>query len=202
MLDRRTLFGAAAGIGATVTSFVTGRKAKAGTNTPGAPDVETRGARGRLERLPTLDSENRNDFLTGFRNWRGSTVARAARKRADAIVEASGNDPKKEIPLDEALDLFKDDHLIGTEGLMRVYSQRFAQRNFYLTFADDADTYLGEMEAYENIGPGTLMLNPDLDIPDFAKHEIHMQPGGYVGNAFAGHLYHNGTNAFYSGAGN
>lgn len=198
MLDRRTLFGAAAGIGATVTSFVTGRKAKAGTNTPGAPDVETRGARGRLERLPTLDSENRNDFLTGFRNWRGSTVARAARKRADAIVEASGNDPKKEIPLDEALDLFKDDHLIGTEGLMRVYSQRFAQRNFYLTFADDADTYLGEMEAYENIGPGTLMLNPDLDIPDFAKHEIHMQPGGYVGNAFAGHLYHNGTNAFYS----
>ncbi len=54
------------------------------------------------------------------------------------------------------------------------------------------------MEAYDNIGPGTLKLNPELDIPNYAKHEIHMQPGGYVGNPFAGHLYHYGTNAFYS----
>ncbi|MDG2321717.1 MAG: class I SAM-dependent methyltransferase [Rhodospirillaceae bacterium] len=198
MLDRRTLFGAAAGVGTAVSSFITGNKAQAGTNTRGAPDVEARGARGRLERLPTLDAENRDDFLTGFRNWRGSTVARAAKKRADRLIEASGNDPKKEIPLDEALELFKDDPLVGTEGLMRVYSQRMAHRNFFLSFADDVDTYLGEMEAYDDIGPGTLTLNPDLDIPDFAKHEIHMQPGGYVGNAFAGHLYHYGTNAFYS----
>ena len=198
MLDRRTLFGTAAGVGTAVASFVTGRKAKAGSNTPGAPDVEHRGARGRLERLPTLDAENRDDFLTGFRNWRGSTVARAAKKRADGLVEASGNDPKKEMPLADALELFKDDALIGTEGLLRIYSQRFAHRNFFLVFADDPETYLSEMEGYDNIGPGTLKLNPDMDIPDFAKHEIHMQPGGYVGNAFAGHLYHYGTNAFYS----
>ena len=105
MLDRRTLFGAAAGVGTAVSSFITGSKAHAGTNTRGAPDVEARGARGRLERLPTLDAENRDDFLTGFRNWRGSTVARAAKKRADRLGEASGNDPKKEIPLDEALEL-------------------------------------------------------------------------------------------------
>ena len=76
MLDRRTLFSAAAGVGTAITSFVKTGKAKAGSNTPGAPDVEERGARGRLERLPNLDAENRDDFLTGFRNWRGSTAAR------------------------------------------------------------------------------------------------------------------------------
>ncbi len=198
MLDRRTLFGAAAGVGTAVASFVTGKKAKAGTNTPGAPDVEHRGARGRLERLPTLDSENRDDFLTGFRNWRGSAVLQAARKRTDKIVEANGLDPKKALPLDEVLELLENDHIIGIEALLRIHSQRFAHRNFFLAFADDAEIYLGEMEAYDNIGPGTLRLNPDLDIPDYAKHEIHMQPGGYVGNPFAGHLYHYGTNAFYS----
>ena len=197
MLDRRTLFGAAAGVGTALTSFFTGRKAKAATKTKDASDIENRGTLKGLERLPTLDAENRDDFLTGFRVWRGSTVLRAATKRANAIVEAHGKDSRKDLPLDETLDLFKDDPLIGTEGVMRIYGQRFAHRNFFLSFADDADAYLSEMEAYDNIGPGTLKLNPDLDIPDFAKHEIHMQPGGYVGNAFAGHIYHYSTNAFY-----
>ena len=198
MLDRRTLFGAAAGISTAVSSMVTGKKAKAGTNTPGAPDVEERGARGRLERLPNLDAENRDDFLTGFRNWRGSAASSAARDRANKVMESAGVDPKKELPLNEAVALFEEDHLIGTEGLMRVYSQRFAHKNFFNSFADEADKYLDEMAAYDEIGPGSVTYNPDLDIPDFAKHEIHMQPGGYVGNPFAGHLYHYGTNAFYS----
>lgn len=202
MLDRRTLFSAAAGVGAAISSFVTGRKAqaatnKAVTNKSGASDIEIRGARGRLERLPTLDAEGRDDFLTGFRVWRGDAVLRAATRRANNIVKAHGKDPKKDLPIDEVKAMFEDDHLIGTEGLMRVYGQRFAHRNFFLSFADDVDTYLGEMEAYDNIGPGTLKLNPDMDQPDYTKHEIHMQPGGYVGNAFAGHIYHYGTNAFY-----
>jgi len=202
MLDRRTLFSAAAGVGAAISSFVTGRKAqaatnKAATNKSGALDIEIRGARGRLERLPTLDAEGRDDFLTGFRVWRGDAVLRAATRRANNIVKAHGKDPKKDLPIDEVKAMFEDDHLVGTEGLMRVYGQRFAHRNFFLSFADDVDTYLGEMEAYDNIGPGTLKLNPDMDQPDYTKHEIHMQPGGYVGNAFAGHIYHYGTNAFY-----
>ncbi|MEQ9445990.1 MAG: class I SAM-dependent methyltransferase, partial [Rhodospirillaceae bacterium] len=29
------------------------------------------------------------------------------------------------------------------------------------------------------------------------RHEIHIQPDGYVGDAFAGHVYHYGTNSFY-----
>jgi len=199
MLDRRTLFGAAAGVGTAVASFVSGCKAGAKTIPVDAPpDIEKRGARGRLERLPTLDAENRDDFLTGFRNWRGSTVQLAAKARAEKLAAAAGYDPSVELPLEKVHELLGNDHVIGTEGLMRVYSQRFAHKNFYNAHADDAETYLAEMEAYDTLGPGTVTYNPDLDIPEFAQHEIHMQPGGYVGNPFAGALYHYGTNAFYS----
>jgi ubiquinone/menaquinone biosynthesis C-methylase UbiE len=67
-------------------------------------------------------------------------------------------------------------------------------------FHENADAYIAEMEAADNVGPGTLELNPDMEIPKYTKHEIHIQPGGYVGDEFAGHIYHYGTNSFYIGA--
>ena len=36
-------------------------------------------------------------------------------------------------------------------------------------------------------------------MPDYTRHEIHIQPGGYVGDEFAGPVYHLGTNSFYGG---
>ena len=54
------------------------------------------------------------------------------------------------------------------------------------------------MEAADKAGPGTLELNPGIE-PEYTKHEIHMQPGGYVGDEFAGHIYHHGTNMFFNG---
>ena len=69
-------------------------------------DIEPRGARGRLERLPTLEAEGRDDFLTGFRNWRGSTVQLAARNRFNKILSESGLNPKDDIPLEKIHSLF------------------------------------------------------------------------------------------------
>ena len=64
-------------------------------------------------------------------------------------------------------------------------------------FHDNADKYIAEMEEADNVGPGTLELNPDMELPKYTKHEIHIMPGGYVGDEFAGHIYHYGTNSFY-----
>ena len=36
-----------------------------------------------------------------------------------------------------------------------------------------------------------------MDIPEYTRHEIHIQPGGYVGDDLAGHIYHFGTKSFY-----
>ena len=164
----------------------------------GLPDIENRGAHGRLERLPTLEAEGRDDFLTGFRNWRGVTVQKKAKERFESLTRSAGYDPKKKMDLKKIHEIVEADHIIGTEGLLRIYSQRFAHKNFYNSFADQQERYLAELEDYAVLGPGSLELDPGLVIPNYARHEIHMQPGGYVGNEFAGHLYHYGTNAFYS----
>ena len=58
---------------------------------------------------------------------------------------------------------------------------------------------MAEMEATDHIGPGTLELNPDVPLPDHVKHEIHIMPGGYVGDPLGGHVYHYDTNNFYGG---
>ena len=66
MLNRRTLFGASAAAASLLTAATGARKASAKT----VPfDVEPRGTKGRLERLPTLTLESQQDFFTGFRKF-------------------------------------------------------------------------------------------------------------------------------------
>jgi ubiquinone/menaquinone biosynthesis C-methylase UbiE len=72
-------------------------------------------------------------------------------------------------------------------------------KTLQLHLHENADAYLSEMEATDKAGPGMLEFAPKLDIPAYARHEIHIQPGGYVGDPFAGHMYHYGTNSFYTG---
>jgi ubiquinone/menaquinone biosynthesis C-methylase UbiE len=65
-------------------------------------------------------------------------------------------------------------------------------------FHSHDDAYLSEMEATDKSGPGTLELAPTMHIPEHASHQIHIQPGGYVGDPFAGHMYHYATNSFWA----
>ena len=201
MLNRRILFSAAAGVASAISvafNKTAHAKAPAG-DTPA--DIEARSKIGRLERLPTLNAESRNDFLTGVRNWRGDTLLRASRKRFNDILKQADENPRKDLPLERIFELVGDDPLVALEGRMRIDAQRLAHQGFKQSFESQEDVYLAEMAAYDSRGPGTLELNPDMDIPDYTRHEIHMQPGGYVGNAFAGPIYHNGTNAFYEARG-
>ena len=201
MLNRRNLFSATAGLFSALSVAFT-KQAHAKTSGGDTPiDVQRRSKIGRLERLPTLDAEGRNDFLTGVRNWRGKTLMASSRKRFNDILTEAGEDPRKDLPKERIFELIGNDPLVNLEGRVRIDAQRLAHRNFNDSFAVDADTYLAELEAYDKRGPGTLELDPDLEIPDYTRHEIHMQPGGYVGNPFAGAIYHYGTNAFYEARG-
>lgn len=194
MLNRRTLFKATTAVSSVLASIVGGRRAAAANL---SFDVEERGTIGRLERLPTLDVESRDHFFVGVRRWRSDALLPAARRRFNAILEANGHDPREDLPLPRIIELVKDDPLINTD--IRIYhdAKRTAHHNYKQEFDNNADMYLAEMEAYDKRGPGTLELNPDMHIPTYTKHEIHQQPGGYVGSPFAGPVYHYGTNAFY-----
>jgi ubiquinone/menaquinone biosynthesis C-methylase UbiE len=202
MLNRRILFSSIAGAVSAV-SVALSKTAQAKTSIGDTPiDIQPRSKIGQLERLPTLDAESRNDFLTGVRNWRGGTVLTAARNRFNEILEEAGEDPRKDLPLERIFELIGDDPLVSLEGRVRIDAQRLAHRTFRDSFQDHrGESYLAELQEYDKRGPGTLELNPDMYVPDYTRHEIHMQPGGYVGGAFAGAIYHYGTNAFYEARG-
>lgn len=201
MLNRRTLFGSVAGT-LSALSVALGRSAQAKTaGTDTAVDFEPRGKKGRLERMASLDAECRNDFLTGVRNWRGGKLVQASSRRMRDVLAKAGVDASKDVPLETILELVEGDPVIGLEGRIRIDAQRMAHANYIRSFDNNREAYLQELDAYDNRGPGTLELNPDLVIPDYARHEIHMQPGGYVGHPFAGAIYHYGTNAFYEARG-
>jgi SAM-dependent methyltransferase len=172
-----------------------------GVRAPVLPEstLAPRGRFGRMERLPTLDLESRQDFLQSFRAWANRDLSRAAAARADAIVARHGYSPEADIPLPRALEMLQNDPLLQTSTRAWLSCQQLAWNGLREEFEGNADRYLAEMEAVDRRGPGSLELDPDIELPDYVRHEIHIQPGGYVGHPFAGHLYHYGTNGFYSG---
>lgn len=206
MFDRRTLFPAVAGIGAGALSLLRDKKADAATGSSFDfgfdGDVEVRGTKGRNERLPTLDLESQQDFLTGFRIWTQTGFRTLAPKRMNARLEERGVDPKSDPPRDVILDIADNDTVLGLAAHTWLNNQYLSWKAIQDHFHADADRYFAELEAADNIGPGTLELNPDMDLPDHTKHEIHIMPGGYVGDPLGGYVFHHGTNNFYTSRNN
>ncbi|MCB2107314.1 MAG: class I SAM-dependent methyltransferase [Rhodobacteraceae bacterium] len=197
MFDRRSLFGAAAAAASFIGTAVSGRKASA--KIPGNKDVEPRGAIGRFERLPTQNLDGVQDFLTGFRGWVNADLRRAAMARAREVLKANGIDPNSEMPIKDVVALLENDPILATSTRTWLSTQQMMWSTLQDEFHANADKYLAEMEATDNAGPGSLELNPDMEIPDYTAHEIHIQPGGYVGDPFAGHIYLYGTANFFTG---
>jgi SAM-dependent methyltransferase len=200
MLNRRTLFASTvAAAGAAKEMFGT-TPAHAGL--PKGSDVEPRGANGRLERLPRLDLESTHDFITGFRQFVNGQMSRSAESRINAILKSKGLDPNGDLPFETILEHTGKDPVVANSARSWLSAQQISWRTLYNEFHGNADAYMAEMEAADKAGPGTLELNPDMKPPAYTTHEIHIQPGGYVGDAFAGHMYLYGTNNFYTGRNN
>jgi SAM-dependent methyltransferase len=201
MMDRRTLVGVGAALSAAVGSVFSGRKAhaKGDDKVKPAGTLAPRGRLGRLERFAKLDLESRQDFLMSVRAWNNSEVSRVAQARADEILKEKGIPKDKELSHQEAAALLHDDPLIQSVTRVGTSSQQLMWAGLREEFEGNADKYLSEMEAADKMGPGTLELNPGKKWPEYVQHEIHIQPGGYTGSEFAGHMYHYGTNAFYTG---
>lgn len=202
MLDRRTLFAATAAVGSFVGAALSGRKAEAATytstNLSPTGDIAPRGVKGRFERIPSLDLESQQDFVTGFRTFQ-QRFGPITRKRINQIMVDNGLDPEDPLSMEETVKLVEDDLIIQTSARTWISNQQITWKTLQDYFYEHADEYFAEMEAADADGPGTLELNPDLDIPDYIRHEIHLMPGGYVGDAFAGHVYHFGANSFTAG---
>ena len=158
-----------------------------------------RGTVGRTPRVRSLDVESQQDFVRGFREWMSADMDKEIQAHADNLLQKHGVTADRELGVKELRDIFDPDPFIASRMRMWITNQRQMWGGLLDQFNSHRDHYLGELETSDATGPGTLELNPDLDIPDYCKHEIHIQPGGYVGDEFAGPLYHYGTNSFYMG---
>ena len=186
-LDRRKLLGATAAAGS---MFLTSMKAHAKFS----GDVQLRGQIDRFERLPTRDLESSEDFRTSLQSFINTDFQRAAIRRAADIFREAGLNPRDEVSMEDAISMLESDPILMNQVHARITNQLAVWRNLQDAFHADADRYLSEMAAVDNSGPGSLELNPDMYIPPYTACEIHNQPGGYVGDPFAGHMYHHGTN--------
>ena len=198
MLDRRTLLNtSAAATAVSAVSVPNNVKSKDALNNL-QHDIEPRGSlpEGRVEKLPELDMESRLDFAQAFRKWSLRDFGRNNLKRLYGILEDKNIDPTNSPPIEKLLEIIGDDPNIYTAMRCKTTVQQVMWKNLVDGFHAHKDLYLAELDSAEGQGPGKLELNPTLDVPEYAKHEIHIQPGGYIGDPLGGYVYHYGVNVF------
>jgi len=185
-IDRRSMF-----VGGAAASALVSTGASAASKTDNASN---RGYDGIYQRLPDLDTESRGDFLLGMsNNNNGGNLSSAARDRARIILADNGIKWDETAPYDKSIALLADDPVIASYAASRSTHQRQKYRLLQQNFHSKADQYLSMMEATDKKGPRPVELNPTMKLPTYTTSEIHTQPGGYVGDPFAGFMYRYGT---------
>jgi ubiquinone/menaquinone biosynthesis C-methylase UbiE len=204
MLNRRSLFSAFSAVASVAALPFASAQAK--TNAPkksGLPvDFQPRGQVGRFERLPTQTLDAQHEFFTHFRGFVNGPMGRVCNERAAALMAEAGYAPDADIPVEKIVDILGKDPVISMQTRSWLSTQQLTWKTARDAFYANYDAMMEEMEKADKSGPGTLELNPDMEIPDYTRHEIHIQPGGYVGDPFAGLMYIHGTNNFYFGGRN
>ena len=152
-------------------------------------------------RFAKLDQESLLSFAEGFKRWNATDIAGRDARRGYNEYLRSRDLPVGETDLgyEECFKIMLEHPSYAAKTRLQRSAQALMWDRAMRAFHGDADKYLTLMEETDNAGPGSLELNPGIE-PDYACHEIHAQPGGFVGDPFAGWVYHWAlTTAFYQG---
>lgn len=136
-------------------------------------------------------------FLERFRDMLLTRMFPAVAAAGEAAMAEAGLAP--DAPLEAVRQAFATRPVVPAwQRFMRTQQEMMWRRVRAAALADRA-RLLAEMDAAEAQAPDRLVAEEDLAIPDYAKREIHLQPGGYVGDPLAGVVYEWGTKVFYQG---
>jgi len=159
-----------------------------------------RGYLGLLPRAPTLEDESHLGFYESLRNFSIGEMFPRVAAATEAAAERAGLPGRgSQGPVDSLVRAADAVPLVATwKRLMRTQQQRtwWKVRDTLLTDAARYERALSDAEAAH---PGKLHYDPAFVVPDYAREEIHLQPGGYVGDSLAGYVFHYGTQVFYQG---
>ncbi len=146
-------------------------------------------------RLPTLDQQASEDFYGSFRLAMAGEYKTLERDVRDTLAE-QGVNAKTDCGLQEAWDLCMKDPRFAMQTRTWVSSQQLMWKSIADSLHSKQDQLLTELEKYDRMGPGKLELNPDMEIPEYTRYEIHIQPGGFVGDPLAGAISAFGSKHF------
>jgi ubiquinone/menaquinone biosynthesis C-methylase UbiE len=158
-----------------------------------------RGMTGVLPRPAKLADESYTDFVESFRDLALVKMFPAMCEAGHAALARAGVEPTPDVPLETAKEHIARVPIAQTWMRFMRSAQEMMWRRTRASFAFDKSAYEAELKAAETRGPGRLIVDPEFVVPDYARREIHLQPGGYTDDLYSGIVYHYGTKVFYQG---
>lgn len=160
-----------------------------------------RGSIGVLPRAPTLEDESHLGYFESLRNFAIRELFPVAAQRIETAVGGAGlAEGGRTTPLPELLAVTSPLPVVSAwKRLMHSQQQRTWSKVRSTLLADQA-RHEQALDDAERSAPERLHYDPAFETPQYACREIHLQPGGYVGDrTIAGHVFHYGTQVFYQG---
>ena len=145
-------------------------------------------------RLPKLDTQSTQDFFSSVRSWMRDASPDLG-PQLEALA-ASRNMNPAELSMDTAWQLAMTHPTYAARARLNTSTQQLMWRGIGDVYHKNAEAWMAELAATDQSGPGSLELNPDMHLPEYTRYEIHIQPGGYVGDEFAGAISLHGFKHF------
>jgi len=158
-----------------------------------------RGNIGVLPRTTSLADESYLEFVETFRVMNFTKMFPVFSEVANKEVEEKIGKTDDSVSLEQIKSVVgKVPITISWQRFMRSH-QEMMWRRVCSSFKVIQDEHLAGLGDAETKGQGTLSYEKDFHIPDYARREIHLQPGGYTDDPMGGIVYHYGTKTFYQG---
>ena len=150
--------------------------------------------------LPTkLSDESYLDFVETFRDIAGYRNYPLVAKEADQAVSKKLGIVNESTPIDELKNVINKIPFAATwQRFMRSH-QEMMWRRTRESFLPLKDQILSLMDKAADEPNSRLDIDKLFQVPDYARKEIHLQPGGYTDDPLGGLVYHYGTKVFYAG---
>lgn len=151
--------------------------------------------------LPTRADEAYVDFIADARNFLLHAQQRPIAADSRELVRRAGL-PASPDPANTrraAQTLMADPALRIYHRVKRSLQEAFWNR-LLAAFGGRRERLMAALDEADRRGPGSVEYDLDAPVPEYARTQIHLQPGGYTGEPLAGVLYDFGLKVFMGGA--
>lgn len=158
-----------------------------------------RGTRGVLPRAASLSDESYLDFVQSFRRKAVAEMYPLLEQVGNPWVEAQLPAPAASASMHALRETLNGLPVVRTwQRFMRSHQEMMWRRTRDSIVAE-APRWLDAMLRAETQSPGSLRFDPNFEVPEYARAEVHLQPGGYADDPLGGPVFHYGTHTFYQG---